>query len=384
MPRIPLFMKNIEFIRDITRISQKNFCGRTDSWESWGTDTDWSDLTTYKDKIKVLRISANTYTNYMNGSFSPEDDIRKQTELVEDLNEIRKRHPVLKKCFRSEITRQQLFEHDMKNECDDTVSAERFLFTEKFLGNYLCYYTSTNIKGEKTTQTGVLQLEKGNSDNEYNAKGVFSLKKGDDAQKIYSLLQEGKSLTDIVCEVPNINVFSGKAVLSINLLWINLSDDAQKEHACFSFDLSQQVTQKHPDKPFMGAKGIALSQSSGLSSRTTTFPIVILSQPLSVSFNDLTKYLHFDYTEKIQDETLEKLSQKAVTLMTSLLQNDDIDETLRLKLISQIIEHELKDLLSKHIFNSGYYRDEELDNFYASIIRPLRQQDTQSEVDVNS
>ena len=218
MPRIPLFMKNIEFIRDITRISQKNFCGRTDSWESWGTDTDWSDLTTYKDKIKVLRISANTYTNYMNGSFSPEDDIRKQTELVEDLNEIRKRHPVLKKCFRSEITRQQLFEHDMKNECDDTVSAERFLFTEKFLGNYLCYYTSTNIKGEKTTQTGVLQLEKGNSDNEYNAKGVFSLKKGDDAQKIYSLLQEGKSLTDIVCEVPNINVFSGKAVLSINLL----------------------------------------------------------------------------------------------------------------------------------------------------------------------
>ena len=69
--------------------------------------------------------------------------------------------------------------------------------------------------------------------------------------------------------------------------------------------------------------------------------------------------------------------------MTSLLQNNDIDEDLRLKLISQIIEHEVKDLLSKHIFNSHYYLPQELTTFYKTIIRPIRRTNETSPDDIS-
>ena len=69
--------------------------------------------------------------------------------------------------------------------------------------------------------------------------------------------------------------------------------------------------------------------------------------------------------------------------MTSLLQNNDIDNALRLKLISQIVEHEVKDMLQKHIYNSHYYLPEEMTKFYTTIIRPIRRADENMDSDHN-
>ena len=88
----------------------------------------------------------------------------------------------------------------------------------------------------------------------------------------------------------------------------------------------------------------------------------------------------FNYS-RIPEDKLSTLAERAVRLMTSLLQNDDIDSDLRLKLISQIVEHEVKDLLEKHIFNSHYYLPKELTKFYKTIIRPIRRADENSEID---
>jgi len=175
-------------------------------------------------------------------------------------------------------------------------------------------------------------------------------------------------------------VFTGVAYLSPTLLWCNLSDGSKSEHVSMSFDISSKITTKHPEKNFIGARGIALSQTSGQSNQTATFPIVVITEPISVSLNELTKYLHFSYT-KIPEDKLGVLAERSVRLMMSLLQNKDIDEALRLKLISQIVEHEVKDLLDKHIFNSHYYIPNELTEFYKTIIRPIRRNDNAEDND---
>lgn len=375
----PLFMKNIDAIREITKISQENFCGRNLSWEEMKSnpDRDWDDFSTYKPKVKgnrkicisVLRISVNTYTNYMNGKTSPsEDDL---VQMLNDINELRSLHPVLKKCFRENITLEQLKSHDMLKEFNDDSNRTSSLFAEKFYGNYLCYYNSTSLDSDdKITQFGIIQLSKGSSEGEFETKGIFSFKNESEARDIFNLLQDGCSFQNALAEKSHL-VFTGTSYLSPTLLWFNMSDESKSEHVSMSFDLSSKITTKHPEKNFIGARGIALSQTSGQSNQTTTFPIVIIAEPLSVSLNELTKFLCFNYS-RIPEEKLSELAKRAVRLMTSLLQNDDIDENLRLKLISQIIEHEVKDLLSKHIFNSHYYLPQELTRFYKSIIRPIR------------
>lgn len=375
----PLFMKNIDAIREITKISQENFCGRNISWEEMKSvpGRDWDDFSTYKPKIKgqqkvcinVLKISVNTYINYINGRTSPsEDDL---IQMLNDINELRSLHPVLKKCFRENITLEQLKNHDLLKEFNDDSNRTNSLFAEKFYGNYLCYYNSTSLDtDDKITQFGIIQLNKGAAEGEFETKGIFSFKNESEARDIFNLLQDGYSFQDALAGNSH-SVFTGTSYLSPTLLWCNMSDESKSEHVSMSFDLSSKITTKHPEKNFIGARGIALSQTSGQSNQTTTFPIVIIAEPISVSLNELTKFLCFNYS-RIPDEKLSELAKRAVRLMTSLLQNDDIDEDLRLKLISQIIEHEVKDLLSKHIFNSHYYLPQELTTFYKTIIRPIR------------
>lgn len=386
----PLFMKNIDAIREITKISQENFCGRILSWEEMkSTINDWDDLTTYKPKVKgqkkecihVLAISVNTYSNYMNGKTCPPDaDL---TKMLSDINEFRSLHPVLKKCFRENITLEQLKYHDLLAEFNEDSSHASFLFAEKFFGNYLCYYNSTSLDSDdKKTQFGIIQLSKGSAENEFITNGIFSLKNEHLARKIFNSLQNGCQFQEALAG-NELSVFTGISYLSPTLLWCNMSDAPKNEHLSMSFDLSSKITTKHPEKVFIGARGIALSQTSGQSSQTTTFPIVIINEPISVSRNELTKFLCFNYS-RIPEEKLSDLAQRVVRLMTSLLQNNDIDESLRLKLISQIIEHEVKDLFSKHVFNSHYYLTQELTTFYRTIIRPIRQATEKSNADTRS
>lgn len=384
----PIFMKNIEAIRDITKLAQDNFCNVEDQWKWEDIDAtlksmhlSWDDLLTYKNYgsyIHVLHISPNTYTNYLNGKNSPAED--RFEEILADINEIRKRHPVLKKCFREDITLEQLKYHDLLQEFNDENTHSNSLFAEKFFGNYLCYYNSTSIDdNEKRTQFGILQFSRGKSDNEFLATGIFSFKNENQAQEIFNSLQNGASAQEALSETGHA-VFTGVAYLSPTLLWCNLSDASKSEHMSMSFDLSSKITTKHPEKNFIGARGIALSQTSGQSNQTATFPIVVITEPISVSLNELTKYLHFSYT-KIPEDKLGILAERAVRLMMSLLQNKDIDEALRMKLISQIVEHEVKDLLDKHIFNSHYYLPNELTQFYKTIIRPIRRNDNADDND---
>lgn len=381
-----MFMRNIDAIRDITKLSQDNFCNVDEKWKWEDLDAklsdmklSWDDLSTYKSYgayIHVLHIAPNTYTNYMNGRTSPSED--DMIHILEDINEIRKRHPVLKKCFREDITLEQLKSHNLLKEFNEDSSHSNSLFEEKFFGTYLCYYNSTSLEDkDKKTQFGIMQLSKGHTDGEFVAKGLFSFKNENQALEIFTMLQNGQKFQDILNET-NHSLFTGVAYLSTTLLWCNLSDNSKSEHVSMSFDISPKITTKHPEKNFVGARGIALSQTSGQSYQTTTFPIVIITEPLTVSLNELKQYLSFSYS-KIPEEKITALASRAVRLMTSLLQNNDIDSDLQLKLISQIVEHEVKDLLTKHIFNSHYYRSEELTQFYTTIIRPIRRTDNNSE-----
>lgn len=367
--KIPLYMRNVEFIREIVRLSQENFCGRNTDWNDWDKEgKDWDSLSTYKKLDGVLQIASSSYTNYMNGA-TPKDPYA----ILRDLNEIRKRHPILKKCFRSEITYDRLFNHDLSREYDD-ISHSGQLFSEKILGNYICYYRSTNIEGEKTLQTGVLNFSKGKNENQFEVTGVFSLKKYNDTLKIFKSLEAGKDFPEILKETTGINVFRGVAYLSINLLWCNLSDEAKSEHASLSFDLSPKVTLKHPEKTFAGGLGIALSQTSGQSIQSTDFPIAMLAAPLPVSPEELTNQLHFDYS-RIKDAPFYDLANKLTAFILSLVQNKDIDEGLLIKLVSQSIMYKFVDLLNNHVFSSHYYSSEQMTEFYADIIRPLRKKD---------
>lgn len=383
----PMFMKNIDTIREIAKISQENFCGRSDTWEDIkAMGCDWDDLSSYKIKVKgqekycisVLSISVNTYTNYMNGTTSPSEEVLLQ--MLNDINEIRRLHPILKKCFREDITLEQLRYHDLLKEFNEDSTRTSSLFAEKFFGNYLCYYNSTSLDDDdKKTQFGIMQLRKGKMDGEFETIGVFSLKNENQALEIFNLLQDGRQFQDALSGT-NYSVFTGASYLSPTLLWCNMSDGSKSEHVSMSFDLSAKITTKHPEKNFVGARGIALSQTSGQSNQTTTFPIVIITEPISVSLNELTKFLCFNYS-RIPEDKLSVLAKRSVRLMTSLLQNSDIDSDLRLKLISQIVEHEVKDLLEKHIFNSHYYLQKELDIFYKTIIRPIRRADETEDTD---
>ena len=236
----PLFMKNIDAIREITKISQENFCGRNISWEDIKSvpGRDWDDFSTYKPKncINVLSISVNTYINYMNEKTYPTEDALVQ--MLNDINELRSLHPVLKKCFRENITLEQLKNHDLLKEFNDDSNRTNSLFAEKFYGNYLCYYNSTSLDtDDKKTHFGIIQLSKGTSEGEFETKGIFSFKKGSEAMDIFNLLQDGCSFQDALAG-KNHSVFTGTSYLSPTLLWFNMSDKSKSEHVSMSFDLS--------------------------------------------------------------------------------------------------------------------------------------------------
>ena len=126
--------------------------------------------------------------------------------------------------------------------------------------------------------------------------------------------------------------------------------------------------------PFFGDRGIALSQTSGQSSQSTAFPMVILREPATVCSNEMDKFLCFDFSQ-IDNSTLAALSSRAAQLIKNLLTNEDFDDVLKEKLISQLMEHEILDLLRKHVFNSHYYTEKERSSFYQKIVRPIRRPD---------
>lgn len=405
---------NTEQIRSLLKLSQENFCcsgrGRDDKKQSvqddkkqsdkikwdwnWEEHDDrlkkeqleWSFETVSKLQLPCLHISPNTYSNYISGTNFPKEATI--IEIVSDLNALRARIPELRKDYiPEEITVESLTKGDLfKNNSG-------IIFEEKFFGQYICYYNSTSVDNKhQANQYGVIQISKGSHRCEFSLKGVFSLKDEKTAKTLYDAIDQTTSCEDVpksnsentdkkpsfedILENYNINspLFSGQAYLSPNLLWCNLSNSSKTEHISISFDLSTKITTKYPAMPFFGDRGIALSQTSGQSSQSTAFPMVILREPATVCPNEMDKFLCFDFSQ-IDDSTLTSISSRVDKLIKNLLANGDFDETLKNKLISTLIEHEILDLLRKHVFNSHYYTVEERNSFYEKIVRPIRRPD---------
>lgn len=343
-------VKNLDFIRNVLGLSVEKFFSASKS-----------------DSEAIVHISANTYYNYKAGKFSPNE--RDITAMLKDINDAINKNTILHLRFPKGILRDE-FENQDLEELSKLVTEGINLLSKKFIGNYLCYYMSTKVEGKEKPRYGVLQINKSDDDNVFITCGIFSLSSIDEAQKIYSELQSGKKL-DSELNIPQDSIFRGSSYLSLTVLWINLSNKNNNEHVTLSFDFPEKVPTKNPDLDFSGARGLALSQTSGLTNQTTTFPIVITKMPILVSTEDLIKHLHFNYS-KIPEIELDQLSTKVAHLSDSLLVNSEIDKDLRIKLLSQTIEHEIKDLLNRHLFNAHYYEPKETSNFYDEIIRPLR------------
>lgn len=335
----------------------------------------------WQEFYNAIEVSENTFNNYKSGVSSPSDKIISVIAL--HINELISSHDILKARFPKGILATELKSEDLKGLSKTQGLNVYTIFTDKFVGDYMCYYMSTNIeeKGKKTTHSGVLQLRHGDQPNEFLAYGVFSFKSVEEGLALYNEISDDKLLTEKYSK-DNPSLFIGKAYLSSSLLWCNLSNSEKKEHVSFSFDLSEKITTKHPDKIFYGVRGIALAQTSGHSNQTTALPIVIAKKPLTVCPNKLEHHLHFNYNELAPQE-LEKLAVKTINFFNSQHDNpvlkDDTNNALLSSLLVAFVKHELKDLINRHIFNSHYFIIDEMEDFYKEVIRPMRRRDALSD-----
>ena len=239
----------------------------------------------------------------------------------------------------------------------------------------MCYYMSTRIEGKKFFQYGVVQLFKGDTDTEFNAYGVFSLK---DYNVALDLFEKAKITTDSAVELKSIvegcgskfMLFSGNAILSTSLLWCTLSNEKNTEHVTVSFDLNEKIVTKNSDKDFIGARGIALSQTSGQEFKTVTFPMVFIKHPLYVSADELAYYLNFNYSQ-MSDNELNVAAKRAANLFQSFPNAEYSVEEIT-SFVASLFKKDLTNILKKSVFNSHYYLTEEVDDFYSTIINPIR------------
>lgn len=342
------FALNLEFFKENLGFSQENFCS-------------------------ILGINKNTYTNYLNGGMPLPEKLR---VIVEAIVSAVEKDALLAPRFPAGTLTPTIMKTKDVSSLEKSETATEF-YWRKFLGDYMCYYTSTNIKGNKQTQYGVLQIREGERPSKFIAYGVFSLKEDKDAFKIYDTLQEGKHLEDIVEEFKIKSLFDGKAYLSNSLLWINLSNVTRSEHVSLSFDLDSKIVTKNPQRIFAGTRGIALSQTSGQGNQTVTFPLVVSRYPLEKSTNgtsesDLTKFLHFTY-DNIDDAVLSDLTVKIMNLEDSLKKNADLVE-MRGEILKRYLNNALLNILSTYIYNSHYFDQDEAGAFYKEIIKPSKAQ----------
>lgn len=328
----------------------------------------------WEDFYSIINISESTCTNYKNGSHSPSSATL--AAIAEGINKILNNNSTLKTRFPKGILASELTTEDLEALSKKQGLNVHTIYTDKFVGDYMCYYMSTTVDNtdKKPINSGILQLRLGEQPNEFIAYGIFSLKSIEEAHATFDKINDKCLLTEKADE-ESPSLFIGKAYLSSTLLWCNLSNTEKKEHVSISFDLSEKITTKYPEKTFYGVRGIALSQTSGYSNQTTTFPLVIVKSPLTVSPNELEHYLHFNYSQ-IAPEELDKLAKKTIDFFNSQYNNTALqevsDNSLLSNLLAAYVKHELKDLLKRHIFNSHYFTTKEMDVFYKNIIRPMR------------
>ena len=375
----PLFIKNIEFLRDLIGVSRDVFCGRTDARslrELLGVSSKHDSLSmhTLREELKkyhVLRITKNTYDNYKNKHTKHPQN---KQGIVDDLNELIEVTPYLKQTLGGELTEDLLFERDLEKEINSPrIAAADQLYSEKFIKNYLAYYSSTNITGQKSLQLGVLHLAKGERDNLFEVSGIFGLTEA-------RLPDLGKWIEDnetteltSIWERYNTNTkqLTGTGHLSLTCLWLNFYDSNNDEFISFSFDLSEKITTMKPQKAYLGSKGLATSKSSGVGSQTVAFPIIIAAKPLDCTPDQIiNQYLHFDF--ELKEGSYDEVAKRSASLIDDLSKLEEVDETLRKKLIAQIVKFEVEKVRARS--SLIYITPDQADAFYQQALKPLRKE----------
>lgn len=358
--KLTILGKNLEFFRKRLHLSKEQFAeGGKEVQED-------------KEVQKGIGINVKTYTSLLYNDVT-RGEVRPQTlnALYNSLVTIINDHEELKKLFPNLPTLEELINEDVQDIINKDGAHIFNIYYHKFEGVYLCYYMSTNIEGARKNQYGIMNLTHNSNGVEFEANGIFSINSLDIALDLFKKYQETGDFPADTSTAIETSLFRGKAYLSPTLLWVNMSNDSKSEHVSMSFDISYKVATKHAEKKFIGALGIALAQTSGQFNQTTTFPIIVSKQELPLSPNEIANQLHFNYT-RLSESDIDKMADKTMGLINSLLTVNNIDETLMRQLIAQIVEHEVKDLLRRHTFNAHYFTSDETSEFYKNVIRPLR------------
>lgn len=319
------------------------------------------------DFAAIIGVSANTYNNYVKFKTKPETTIG---VILEGLNtalnnpEYKKKYSEYCARFPNGITLHMLQETDLSQM---TLPSEQDKFYDKFWGTYLCYYMSTNTQRDPQIHYGILQMRGGNGlkQTECACKGIFSISDFDYALELFNEIKKTEDFSGI----PGAVAFTGNAYISPSVLWVDMYDDAHLEHVAMSFDFDAKVLTRHSkeEKDFIGARGLALSQSHGQGSQSVSFPIVIAKNQLHTSNLEIQHYLSFGYS-KINETALLRSAKNIVKLNASIAENN-LPLADNADLLVPLIQYEVKRLLNDHTFNSHYYRVEEQSEFYHNILK---------------
>ena len=353
-----ILYKNLEYLRKTFRLSKDEFC-------------------------PIAGFSRNTYDNFKDGKPYQDSTIEAIinstliTELFYSVEEF-------KNAFKNGLTCDDLVNVDIEKAVTEPGSTTQSFYPEKFDGLYMCYYNSTNIEGKKFKQYGLMAFQQVQNSSEFDVKGIFSFKDADAAQALYATIAKDiakaptakykKGVDAIFNERKKTDiVFTGKAYLTTTLLWCTLSNEQHTEHVSVSFDLDSKVVTKN-QKAFIGARGIALSQTSGLGFKTVTFPMVMVKTDHLINANKLARFLGFGFG-KLNDNSLYDIAASLYEIDDSLVANGHIQLTPeeRKAISAAVLDKKIRAYLAKDVFSSQYYTVEELDDFYATILRPLRE-----------
>ena len=335
------FFANLSFFKDQMNKSQLAFC-------------------------EDISISSSAYDNYRNNKLPSGNTLQ---VITAQLNDLIQEYPELVARFPNGITENQLRYTDLSKVVPIGEPQRHY---NKFWGVYLCYYMSTNIQRDPQIHYGVIQVrgDEGLQQTECNCKGIFSISDYDYALELFN---DVKSQGDFH-EIQGLTIFNGKAFISPSVLWVDMYDDAHLEHVAMSFDFDAKVLTRHSkeEKDFIGARGLALSQSHGQGSQSVSFPIIITKQQLQSSELETKHYLSFGYS-KINEAALLRAAKNVVKLNASITENNNLRLSDNTDLLASLIQYEVKRLLNDHIFNSHYYRIEEQSEFYHNILKTKKE-----------
>ena len=320
--------------------------------------------------VESIGISISHYYNLRDCKTPVEPDkFKKLPDIAYLLTQLIKKDDGLSKRFPNPIIPTDLLHTDFSQIPYQEVTSSQF-YSFKFAGNYIAYYTSTNTSGEKQPQYGVMSIKGTDSPNDFIAEGLFSIKTYEDALKIFKLVNE-PDFTDF--QKLNTNKYphySGEAHLTLTMLWLNMGNDSKSEYVSMSYDLTPKILTKNPKKNFFGALGIGLSQSSGQGNQTVTFPIVITKKEILCSENELAHYLHFNHTN-IDKESINGIANRITKLIESFKGDSELSDLLD-DALKRLLSKSISSYLSNNAYNSYYFSQSYLDDFYQNIILPIR------------